>query len=672
MPDQPRILRGARREPTVPIRTDMISLQNISKQYGGNYLFRNLSLQIEDGHRVAFVGRNGAGKSTLMKIILGEVEADAGRIVRSRFNSVGYLPQDSVYHAGRTLFEEAATAFDDLHRLHERVGELAREIETVTARGGADAPELRELVTEMGRAQSTIEQREGYAIDTKVKQVLSGLGFCEPDLSRMTEEFSGGWQMRIALAKLLLREPTILMLDEPTNHLDIESLEWVEAYLKAYRGALILVSHDSRFLDTLVERVVEISRGAAAEYTGNYSSYLIQRDERRAVIEASLKNRQRAVESTTRFIERFRYKSTKARQVQSRIKRLEKMEDLAVEKEEQSISLDFPDPPRAGWVVMELENLTKSYGGTTVLQDISLTIERGDRIALLGPNGSGKSTLARIIAGIETFQSGRRNPGHNAVLSYYAQNTAEALDPDKTTLQTLDSTAPLKSPGELRTLLGCFLFTGDDAFKPVSVLSGGEKSRLALARMLLTPANLLILDEPTNHLDAQSKAILQNSLMRFPGAYVIVSHDRDFLAPLINKVAALRENSLRLYHGNVDEYLERHHREQAAAEGSLPEKAPPPPSQKDQKRKEAERRQDRYRRLKPLKDELARIEREIHGCEKRRGEMESAFSNLDTYQDEALIQALHIEYSEVTSRLASLYDAWAATEEEIDRMTRDD
>ena len=652
----------------------MISLQDISKQFSGTYLFRDLSLHIEDGTRVAFVGRNGSGKSTLMKIILGEIQPDDGKILRSRFNSVGYLPQDNVYHTGRTLFEETATAFEDLNRLHERIEAIGHEIEALTARGEGGSPALDALVMEMGRAQSILEHREGYTIDTRVRQVLTGLGFDERDLSRMTEEFSGGWQMRIALAKLLLREPTILMLDEPTNHLDIESLEWMEEYLKAYQGSLVLVSHDSRFLDNLVGRVIELSMGTATEYSGNYSSYRTQRAERRAIIEASLKNQQRMIDSTTRFIERFRYKNTKARQVQSRIKLLEKMETIEIDNEEHSMSLSFPEPPRAGRVVMEIANLSKAYGANTVLEGIDLTIERTDRIALLGPNGSGKSTLARIIAGVDSFQGGHRTPGHNAVLSYYAQNTAEELDPEKTTLETLDSVAPLKAPGELRTLLGCFLFTGDDAFKPVSVLSGGEKSRLALARMILQPANLLIMDEPTNHLDAQSKAILQSSLERFHGAYVIVSHDRDFLAPLITKVAVLKDNNLFLYHGGVDEYLERYHEEQDATtgEGTIPAHKIPVSSHRDRKRKEAENRQARYRRLKPLKASIARMEQEIADCERRKEEIENAFSDQKTYRDDAFIQSLHIEYAQVTSRLTSLYEEWAATEEEIEEILRND
>ena len=651
----------------------MISLQNISKQYSGKYLFRNLSLHVEDGNRLAFVGRNGAGKSTLMKIMLGEVETDSGKIVQSRFNSVGYLPQDSVYHTGRTLFEEAATAFDDLNRLHERIREIGNEISDITSMEENNSPRLQERIDEMGQAQSILEHRGGYNIEIRVKQILSGLGFKEKDMSRMTEEFSGGWQMRIALAKLLLREPTILLLDEPTNHLDMESLEWVEGYLKSYRGSIVLVSHDSRFLDNLVERVIEISMGRATEYTGDYSSHLIQKAQRLELLQSSLKNRQRMIDSTTRFIERFRYKNTKSKQVQSRIKKLEKLDHIEIDKDESSIFFDFPDPPHVGRVVMELVGLTKSYGDNMVLDGISQTIERGDRIALLGVNGSGKSTLARIIADVDTFQGGFRKPGHNAVISYYAQNIVEELDPDKTVLQTLDVVAPFKSPGELRTLLGCFLFKDDDVFKPVSVLSGGEKSRLALARMILGPANLLIMDEPTNHLDAQSKTILQRSLKRFPGAYVIVSHDRDFLAPLVNKVAVLTDDGLIIYHGNVDDYLDKYHREKenSAPGKDLLENRTPLSIKKNRKKMEAEDRHSIYQRLKPLKDMQEKIEKEIAAYEKKKLEIETSFSDQNTYKDDVLIQSLNIEYSRITSRLDSLYDKWTVTEKKIEKITDD-
>ncbi|MEA2014828.1 MAG: ABC-F family ATP-binding cassette domain-containing protein [Thermodesulfobacteriota bacterium] len=649
----------------------MISLQNISKQFTGKYLFKNLSLHIEDGDRIAFVGRNGTGKSTLMKIMLGEIEADSGKIIQSRFNSVGYLPQDSVYHSGRTLFDETATAFEELNRLHERISEIGHKISSITSLLEDNSLELQSLIDEMGQAQSILEHREGYNIETKVRQILSGLGFREQDISRMTEEFSGGWQMRIALAKLLLREPTILLLDEPTNHLDMESLEWIEGYLKSYRGSIVLVSHDSRFLDNLVERVVEISMGKADEYTGNYSSFRNQKAQRLELLQSSFRNQQRMIDNTSRFIERFRYKNTKAKQVQSRIKMLDKIEHIESEKEESSIFFDFPDPPRAGRVVMEIENLTKSYGPNTILKKISLVVERGDKIALLGVNGSGKSTLARIIADVEGFQSGFRKTGHNAVISYYAQNIVDGLDPDMTALQILDTVTTFKAPGEMRTILGCFLFKDDDVFKPVSVLSGGEKSRLAIARMILRPANLLIMDEPTNHLDTQSKAILQRSLQRFPGACIIVSHDRDFLAPFITKVAILNDNGLSIYHGNVDDYLHKYQPEQDAPHpASIPQSNKNPADlKKNLKRMAAETRQQLYKKLGPLKKMREKIEAEITVCEKIKLELESSLSNQNTYNDEVLIRSLNIKYSQTTSRLDSLYDQWTATENDIETIS---
>jgi ATP-binding cassette subfamily F protein 3 len=649
----------------------LISIQNISKQFGGRHLFRELSLHIGDKTRIAIVGPNGAGKSTLMKIITGLIDSDSGQIRRSRFDTSGYLPQDNVYHSGLTLYEETATAFEELNLLHKRHDEISNIISDISSQDGAGASGLRRLVTELAEIQEALDHREGYNTETRIKKVLFGLGFQEHDMARMTEEFSGGWQMRIELAKLLLKEPSVLLLDEPTNHLDIESLEWIEQYLVSYGGSIVLVSHDSRFLDNLVERVVEISLGNATEYTGNYSSYLEQKEQRLEILNSTYQNQKKLIEKTSRFIERFRYKNTKAKQVQSRVKMLEKMDLLSIGKNEKDISFKFAEPPRAGRIVMELGNIRKSYGRNTVFDNISLQIERGDRVALLGVNGSGKSTLARIIAGTESFQNGERKPGHNAEISYYAQNMAEELDNAKTVIQTLDNTARLKSPGELRTLLGSFLFTDDDVFKPVSVLSGGEKSRLALAKMLLKRANLLIMDEPTNHLDIRSKVILQESLEAYTGTYVIVSHDRDFLAPLINKVVVLREGGLDLYHGNVDDYLEKQHREKERNDAKGKERDISPTSrERDRRREEAELRQERYRKLKPLRDTLHMIESEIETAEKKKSEMEDFFSRQETYKDESLIQSLSAKYGKTKSELETLYDKWAKTEEKIDEIMR--
>ncbi|MEA3470583.1 MAG: ABC-F family ATP-binding cassette domain-containing protein [Thermodesulfobacteriota bacterium] len=647
----------------------MISLQNISKQFGGKYLFRDLSLHIGDKTRVAIVGPNGAGKSTLMKIITGLIDSDSGKILRSRFDTCGYLPQDNVYHSGFTLYEETAKAFEELNRLNKRHEEISNIISGLSLRDGTESSHLKELVTELAEIQEALDHLEGYNTETRIKKVLFGLGFKEKDMARMTEEFSGGRHMRIELAKLLLQEPSVLLLDEPTNHLDIESLEWIENYLISYGGSIILVSHDSRFLDNLVERVVELSMGKAAEYTGNYSSYLEQKEQRLEIMHSTYQNQKRLIQKTSRFIERFRYKNTKAKQVQSRVKMLEKMDHLSIEKNERDISFKFPEPPRAGRIVMELGNIRKSYGKNSVFDNISLQIERGDRIALLGINGSGKSTLARIIAGTELFQNGERKPGHNAQISYYAQNMAEELDDTKTVIQTLDDTAILKSPGELRSLLGCFLFTDDDVFKPVSVLSGGEKSRLALAKMLLKPANLLIMDEPTNHLDIRSKVILQESLENYTGTYIIVSHDRDFLTPLIKKVVVLEEGDLDLYHGNVDDYLEKHHKETKELKGNERDRSPTS-SERDRRREEAKLRQERYRKLKPLRDTLHMIESEIETAEKKKSEMEASFARQETYRDDTLIQSLSATYRKTKSHLEILYDKWSKTEEKIEDILR--
>jgi ATP-binding cassette subfamily F protein 3 len=650
----------------------MISLNNISKQFGGTALFHDVSIHIGKGDRVALVGPNGAGKSTLMKIIVGQIAADTGTINQSRFNTAGYLPQDGIYHSGKSLFEEVAAVFKDINSLQERMTQIFAELQMLSEEGNANSPEMAELVEELGKAQHTIEHHNGYTIEARIKQILSGLGFTENDVKRTTDEFSGGWQMRIEIAKLLLMEPTILLLDEPTNHLDIDSLEWLETYLQSYQGAVVLVSHDSRFLDNLVTKIVEISMGNVAQYTGNFSSYIKQKELRDEQFHTAYEQQQKLIEKTERFIGRYRYDKKRAKLVQSRIKMLEKMQLIEIEHDDKTISFDFPASPRTGRVVMELNNLTKAYGSNKVFKDLSLRLDREDKIALLGINGSGKSTLARIIAGIEPFQEGEYKPGHNVMISYFAQNMADAMNPNRTVLETVDSAAPSASSQELRTMLGCFLFSGDDVFKPVSVLSGGEKSRLALARMLLIPANFLIFDEPTNHLDAQSKAVLQRSLKKFAGSYLIISHDRDFLAPLINKVMYLKNGNVTLNTGTVDDYLFR--AKQEDEEGYQPkQRAKNRPSQnvgKTKKRKAAEQRQELYRQLKPLKEARNTIEAEIACAEEKKVEIEAAFADTKTYEDEKFIQTLHIEHDKIASQLKALYDRWVEIEGKIEEILK--
>ena len=642
----------------------MLSLHNISKQFGGRTLFSDLYLHIGDRERIAIVGSNGSGKSTLMKIVTGQIEPDSGKISLSRSQTVNYLPQDGIYHSGRTLYSEIESALEDILYLQQAIQDLSHQISI-----SSDEERQRELTDELGELQHQLEYRQGYNLDVRIKQIASGLGFSVHDLERQTHEFSGGWQMRIALAKLLLRHPNFLLLDEPTNHLDLASLEWLETYLQNYEGTVLLVSHDRRFLDNLVKRTIELSLGKITEYKGNFSFYIEKKAERQALLQAQYESQQRTVEKTTRFVERFRYKATKAKQVQSRLKMLEKMDRIELEDSEGGIRFDFPPPPSSGRVLLELEEVAKAYGDLQVFCDATLRIERGDRIAFLGANGTGKSTLARILAGREEFQGGTLKPGKDLAIGYYAQDQAEILDPSKTVLQTIEEVAPMEATARLRSLLGCFLFEGDDVFKPVSVLSGGEKSRLALARMMLTPANLLIMDEPTNHLDIRSKEILQDALDNYAGSFVIVSHDRDFLEPLINKVLDFKDGVLRLTLGTVSDYLEKWHAEQDAAAGTANGKEPDKKvsgNDKARKRDEAERRQSLYRKLKPLQDELGRIEADIASAEKRKAELEAALADTETYRNEQRARFLSVEYKTVKTALEDLYERWTTLQEEVE------
>jgi ATP-binding cassette subfamily F protein 3 len=658
----------------------MLSLNNISKQYGPKVLFEGFSLFIGERDRIALVGSNGTGKSTLMKIVTGEVEADTGAIHKSRFSTVGYLPQELIGHAGLTLLEETLKAFEDLQQLQARFDEISMEIQARTA-AGETGPAIESLLADMGRIQHRIEDGEGWRIEARAKEILFGLGFRESDLHRPSGEFSSGWQMRIELARLLLREPSVLLLDEPTNHLDIESLEWLETYLKSYAGAILLVSHDRRFLDNLVRRTVEIAQGRGTEYAGNYTDYLREKEVRSGLLEAAFENQQKMIRETERFVERFRAKSTKARQVQSRLKRIEKVDLIELETDEQEIAFRFPTPPRSGRHVLQLEGVDKRYGDTCVLDGVSLTIERGDRAAVLGVNGAGKSTLARVLAGTEPIQGGRRTEGHQVIASYYAQNQADALNPAKTVLESVEEVAAFGTGGNLRTLLGHFLFSEDDVFKRVSVLSGGEKSRLALARMLLVPANFLILDEPTNHLDLRSKEVLKDALRAFEGTFAIVSHDRDFLAGLITKVIVAKDRGLVVYPGSVDDYLRIWHEkeltgptgEQLGKTGADPDVANRSINQgeRERKRLQAERRQERYRRLKPLKDELEGLLSRIGKMEKRKEELESMLADPRTYGNANRARSAGAEHREIAPALDALYQQWSVIQEKIDAIEQE-
>jgi ATP-binding cassette subfamily F protein 3 len=645
-------------------------------QFGGRTLFEDISFMIGPHDRIGLVGSNGAGKSTLLKIIAGISQSDSGGISKAHFVTVGYLPQDGVIASGRTLYDEVETAFEDVMEVQKELDEVNEQFSILDPTTDA----YMEIIEIYGELQHKLEDLDAFRMKSKIERVLMGLGFSVPDFTRQTEEFSGGWQMRIALAKLLLKEPSVLLLDEPTNHLDIESLQWLEEYLHNYNGAIILVSHDRAFLDSLITKTLALSMGNGVIYAGNYSYYEKEKALRKEQLLNAQKNQQKQLKQTEQFIERFRYKATKARQVQSRIKQLEKVDIIEIEDEEEEIHFNFPQPQPSGVWVMELKNISKSYGAKKVFEHLHYTIERGDKIAVVGVNGAGKSTFSRILAGVEPINGGERLEGYNVILSYFAQHQAEELDLSKEVLEIVDDVATGTIRTKLRTILGSFLFHGDDVFKKVSVLSGGEKSRLALAKMLLQPANFLIMDEPTNHLDMRSKKVLQEALMEYDGSYVIVSHDRAFVDPIVNKVIEVSMSGVRTFLGNVSEYLEKKKAEKKAegveqrAESVRKKTANEPQSEKpsvhdkEQRRLEAEQHKQLSKKLKPLKQKLEQIEKEVNLLETRKTEIETLMANPDFYKDGDAAKKTTIEYKEIQSKLTETYYSWDQITKEIEAI----
>jgi len=532
----------------------MVSVQDISVSFGSFDLLTNISFLINDQDRIGLAGKNGAGKSTLLKIISGLQSPASGVIDMSKDVTIGYLPQQMRVDDNTTVINETVTAFSELIGLSEEIEFCSSEI---TRREDYESPEYLKLCDHLTIVEERYRMLGGTNYMAEAEQTLLGLGFDREDFDRPTMELSGGWRMRIELAKILLKKPSLFLLDEPTNHLDIESIQWLETFLTNYSGAVLLVSHDRAFLDNITKRTIEISLGKIYDYKASWSKYLVLREERRGQQIASFRNQQKMIEDTEKFIERFRYKATKAIQVQSKIKQLDKVERLEVDDEDKSaINLRFPPAPRSGTVVVEAEGLSKSYGSLQVLNKIDFKISRGDKVAFVGRNGEGKTTFSKIITN-EIDHTGSLKIGHNVKIGYFAQNQDELLDETRTVLQTIDDVAKGDIRTKIRDMLGAFLFRGDDVEKKVKVLSGGERSRLALVKLLLEPSNLLVLDEPTNHLDMRSKDILKQALIKYDGTLIVVSHDRDFLDGIVGKVYEFRHNRIKENIGGIYDFLRK-------------------------------------------------------------------------------------------------------------------
>jgi len=650
----------------------LLALENITLHLGDRELLDGVSTFINPGERIGLVGPNGAGKSTLLKIIMGIQESDEGTVSLANEETLGYLPQDGVDpDFTLTVLEEVETAFAELFELEMKVKGIQEKLSQVDPQ----SDEYEKLMERYGLLQTELESSGLYELRSQVEKVLMGLGFTEEDFHRNTSEFSGGWLMRIALAKLLLRRPTYLLLDEPTNHLDIESLQWMENFLNSYEGAVVVVSHDKAFLDTITNRTLALRSGDISDYAGNYSFYEKKWEEERELLMNAKKNQEKQIKETQEFIDRFRYKASKARQVQSRVKQLEKMEQIELEDEQSKVSFRFPEPERSGQVVMKLDNLHKSYDDNVVFDGIDYEIERGDKIAVVGPNGAGKSTLIRILAGNEPYQDGKRIVGHNVTVNYFAQHQAEELDPKKDALESMHDAGSGEKESRLRTILGCFLFQGDDVFKKVKVLSGGEKSRLALAKMLLSPANLLIFDEPTNHLDMSSKNILQQAIQQYEGTCLIVSHDRDFLDPIVNKVLDVQPGYIKTYLGNVSYYLnkKKEEAEQDAATESAQqsEEENSQLSRKEQRRIEAEQRNERNRRTKPVRNNIQAVEKEIEQMENRKDEIEETMAQPDFYDDADKVKEFSLEYDQLKADLTDRYSKWEEYQQHLEAIEQE-
>ncbi|HET6898271.1 MAG TPA: ABC-F family ATP-binding cassette domain-containing protein, partial [Vicinamibacteria bacterium] len=686
----------------------MIHVEGLTKHYGERVLFEDVSWHVKKRDRIGLSGPNGAGKTTLLRMLAGMEEPDEGSIRMASDTTIGYLPQDGIVHHGRTVYDEVILAFQELLALKEEQHKIEDALAGASHDDGADHDKLLERYAEV---QDRFKHLGGYEIDARVADVLKGLGFSLADQQRKTEEFSGGWQMRIALAKLLLARPNLLLMDEPTNHLDLPARNWLEEYLEDYPGSVVLVSHDRYFLDATVKRITQVGLKTLTDYHGNYSKYLVEHAAAMERLREAYRRQKEEIDKASAFINKFRYQATKARQVQSRIKQLDKVEVIEIPPERKKIHFHFPDAPKPGRVVVETKGLRRVYGANVVIDTLDLMIERGDRVALVGPNGAGKSTLMRTLAGVDPPDGGLRLLGHNVVIDYFAQDQAAVLNPTRTVYEEMNSASSNTMVPMIRTILGGFLFSGDDVYKKVAVLSGGERNRLALAKMLLNASNVLILDEPTNHLDLDSKEVLLEALEDYGGTLIFVSHDRYFVDKLATKVIEVGSGQTLVYPGGYEDFVYWKKQREAGVSVAMPTASAPAPHVRPEKPKAAARpaasapapaakkeqakpaasapappegkagydplaprlrppnpadRQAREREGRKLKARIAELEKKIAEKEQAVRDVEHLMASPGFYDDRARADEAVANRQRLLDEVAALMTEWEAVQAEFD------